>query len=80
MTDDLTALRAFAKDVITFWPASGIDGDDLQSLAVKHGLLAPEKRFAACADTCLCAEYCNAADFAAGVQCFRQTELLRGAP
>jgi adenylate kinase len=35
-------LRAFAQAIMEAWPEGGIEGDDLQEIAVKHGMLAPD--------------------------------------
>jgi hypothetical protein len=43
-------LLAFAKDIFekSEWPQGGIDGEGLQEIAIKHGLLIPETRFEPC--------------------------------
>lgn len=71
---DVETLRAFAQEIMDGWPdCSGIDGDDLQNIAEKHGLLKPETRTEACGENCACAEY---GDFP--VTCYRKTKLLTG--
>ena len=47
-------LRAFAREVMKAWPDGGIEGDDLQEIAVKHGMLSPETRFEPCGEWCNC--------------------------
>ncbi len=71
-------LRAFAVEVMTAWPDGGIEGDDLQEIAVKHGMLAPETRFEPCGDGCKCTDYLDSADWQRGVTCYRRTALLNG--
>lgn len=67
---DLQWLRAFAQDVLSH---RRLDIDDLEELALKHGLMEKREVTEPCAD-CLCAE--------AGVEfptkCNFQTPLLRG--
>lgn len=70
---ELRPLRAFAQDIMSSWPEGGLDGGDIQDLAVKHGLLAPVTVTEPCGENCCCAEY---ADFPQ--QCFRRTALLTG--
>lgn len=75
---EVERLRAFANAVLEAWPASGIDGDDLQEIAVKHGLLLPETRTAPCrAEGCNCAEYYAADEWAEGITCYRRAACLR---
>lgn len=72
-------LRAFAQEIMDHWPESGIDGDDLQEIAVKHGLLMPTIRYARCNEEgCFCAGYASEKEFESGVVCFRKTDLLTG--
>ena len=47
-------LRAFAREVMKAWPYGGIEGDDLQEIAVKHGMLTPEIRHEPCGEWCNC--------------------------
>lgn len=73
-------LRAFAQAIMEAWPEGGIEGDDLQEIAVKHGLLAPETRFEPCGEWCKCngiGEY-DSDDWQRGVTCYRRTALLAG--
>lgn len=76
------ALRAFAQEVMACWPNGDLDGGALQDAAEKHGLLNPETRHEDCSNTC--GNYCNCAgmydtkEWAAGVRCYRKTELLLG--
>lgn len=76
--DGLTALRAFAQDAMATWPMGDLDGETLQDLAVKHGLLKPEMRHEPCGEGCNCAEYVTQREFDDGVECFRKTALLKG--
>ena len=76
--DENKTLRAFARDVMEAWPKGGIEGDDLQEIAVKHGMLAPEIRHEPCGDWCNCANYCDSKDWKHGVTCYRRTALLTG--
>ncbi|MFZ2125401.1 MAG: hypothetical protein WAV01_02130 [Candidatus Saccharimonadales bacterium] len=72
-------LRAFAQDVMEYWPGSDID-NDLEQIAVLHGLLKPELRNTPCADSCYCAKNINENDWVEGVICYRKTALLTGEP
>ena len=76
---ELAALRAFAHDVMAFWPAEDIDGGDVQDIAVKHGLLQQTTSTAPCGDECRCREYYGPINMAYGVTCYRKTALLTGA-
>ena len=38
---DLDRLRAFARDVMQAWPVAGLDGGELQDIALRHGLIEP---------------------------------------
>lgn len=70
-------LRAFAQDVMGDWPHEcGLDGFELQDLAVKHGLLVPVEMTAPCGEGCQCAEYYESDELVEGVTCYRKTELL----
>lgn len=80
---DLRRFRAFAQALLEDWPHDmGIDGFELQDLAIKHGLLAPKvpAPTAPCGENCNCVEYhgSDATDWADGVECFQRTELLVG--
>ena len=73
-------LRAFANDIMEAWPDGGIEGDDLQEIAVKHGMLAPEIRHEPCGEWCQCngiGGY-GSDDWQRGVECYRRTSLLTG--
>lgn len=70
-------LRTFALDVMGEWPHEcGVDGFQLQDLAVKRGLLKPVTMTAPCGEGCQCAEYYESDELAEGVTCYRKTELL----
>ena len=73
---EIERLRAFARDVMAVWPMGDLDGGDLQGIATRHGLLTPETRHERCGETCGCAEYADAREFAAGVECFRKEPFL----
>jgi len=78
-TDDYNGLQAFAKAVFDDFPNSFPDGFDLQELAIKHGLLEPQQRFAPCRpEHCQCAEYYADDEFKGGVTCLRKTPRLTG--
>lgn len=36
-------LLAFARDVMRSWPDGGLDGGELQDIALRHGLIEPSK-------------------------------------
>ncbi len=73
-------LRAFAREVMAAWPDGGIEGDDLQEIACRHGMLAPEIRHEPCGEWCQCngiGGY-GGDDWQRGVECYRRTALLTG--
>ena len=73
-------LRAFAKAIMEAWPEGGIEGDDLQEIALKHGMLAPDTRFEPCGEWCQCngiGGY-DSDGWQRGVTCYRRTALLTG--
>ena len=70
-------LLAFAREILSAWPEGGIDGGDLQDIAVEHGLLVPETRHAHCAEECPCALSATEEEFAGGVVCYRRAEWLK---
>lgn len=73
------ALRRFAQEVMEAWPEGGIEGDDLQEIAVEHGLLAKVLKFQPCGDNCACADSRPDPDeWDEGVTCYRRTALLNG--
>jgi hypothetical protein len=75
---EIDALRAFAQAVMEAWPIFDIDGDTLQEVALKHGMLKPETRYEPCGETCACAEYTGQSEWDDGVVCYRFTQLLTG--
>ena len=78
-TDVYASLLAFAREIMSAWPEGGIEGDDLQDIAVEHGLLVPETRYAPCSEECPCAWSATEEEFAAGVICYRRAGwLLKG--
>ena len=78
--EENTKLRAFAVEVMEAWPEGGIEGDDLQEIAVKHGMLAPEIRHEPCGEWCNCnaGVDVDGGEWERGVECYRRTELLTG--
>ena len=72
------ALRRFAREIMDAWPDGGIEGADLQAIAVKHGLLVPETLHEPCGESCSCAGLVDADDWDEGVTCYRRTALLNG--
>lgn len=54
---EIERLRAFSADIMGAWPDGGIDGGDLQDIAVKNGLLITETRIKPCGVDCQCAYY-----------------------
>lgn len=77
--DEVARLREFAQGCLDDWPDVGMDGFDMQNLAVKHGLLAAHTVTAPCGEACNCIEYHGLDGFSDGVVCYRKTALLRGA-
>jgi hypothetical protein len=75
---EIDALRAFAQAVMEAWPMFDLNGDTLQEVAVKHGILNPETRHEPCGETCSCAEYVDQSEWNDGVVCYRFTPLLTG--
>ena len=78
--DENKQLRAFAQAIMESWPEGGIEGDDLQEIALKHGMLAPEIRHEPCGEWCQCngiGGY-DSDDWQHGVECYRRTALLTG--
>lgn len=70
---DSERLRAFAQEAVNALPEFGLDGGELQDLAVKHRLLKPEERTEPC-----CEEACICAEYGFPTTCYRKTELLKG--
>ena len=81
LSNENKKLRAFAQSVMDAWPEGGIEGDDLQEIAAKHGLLAPELRFDPCWEWCNCnaGVDVDGGEWERGVECYRRTALLTGA-
>ena len=79
--DENKKLRAFAREVMAAWPEGGIEGDDLQEIAHRHGMLAPEIRHEPCGEWCQCNSMncLDSDDWKGGVECYRRTALLTGA-
>ena len=78
--DENKQLRAFAQAIMESWPEGGIEGDDLQEIALKHGMLAPEIRHEPCGEWCQCngiGGY-DSDGWQRGVTCYRRTALLTG--
>ena len=78
--EENTKLRAFAVEVMGAWPDGGIEGDDLQEIAVKHGMLAPEIRHEPGGEWCKCnaGVDVDGGEWQRGVECYRRTALLTG--
>lgn len=74
---EIAGLRQFAQKVMEAWPMGGIDGGELQEIAVECGLLRPEERREPCGEQCVCAEYATQAEFERGVTCYRYTDRLK---
>lgn len=77
---DLEKLRSFAQELFVDWPESlGLDGFDLQDMAVRHGLLVETTQFNPCREEgCSCASYYSDDEWKHGVCCYRKTALLTG--
>lgn len=72
-------LRAFAQEIMSHWPERGIDGNDLQEMAKKHGLLISQIRYSPCLlGGCFCSDRAAPASNSVVVTCFKETELLTG--
>ena len=78
--EDTNKLRAFAREVMAAWPEGGIEGEDLQEIAHRHGMLAPEIRHEPCGEWCNCNSMngLDSDDWNGGVECYRRTALLTG--
>lgn len=75
MATELNALRDFARRIMENWPNDvGIEGDVLQEIAAKFGLIAPTDVTEPCGEVCFCAQYVG--DFP--TTCYRATPLLTG--
>ena len=72
---DIDKLRAFAQDVLASWPED-LCGADVESYAVKHGLLIQVEMQEPCGESCQCAEM----DVDFPTTCYRRTPLLTGEP
>ena len=60
-----------------YWPdCSDIDGGDLQSLGICHGILTETVHYKPCGEQCNCASLCNAEDWRSGVSCFRLSDWV----
>ncbi len=75
---EVSKLQSFAQEIMQAWPEGGIEGDDLQRIAVRHGLLTPQIRHEPCGEACLCAEVLDPSDWEAGARCYGKTTLLTG--
>ena len=71
-------LREFAKGCLDEWPDVGMDGFDLQELAVKTGLLEAFTVTELCGENCRCIEYHGSDGFLDGVVCYRKNAMIRG--
>lgn len=80
---DLEKLRGFAQELFEDWPAYlGVDGFDLQDIAVRHGLLVETTQFKPCSEVegqCSCVNYYANHEWLEGVTCYRKSHLLGGA-
>ena len=76
--EERSKLRAFAQEIMDHWPEGGVDGDDLQEIAIRHGLIVPAIKYEPCGVGCFCESYAGIDEFENGVTCFVKTELLNG--
>ena len=76
MQAELVQLRDFAADVMSAWPEGGIDGGELQEIALAYGLLTPEIAHQPCGESCRCVEYVTEAQFEVGMPCYRKSKVL----
>ena len=76
---DLDNLCNFVRDIMKNWPDGDVEGDDLENLALKYGMIKlkdPQPR-APCCDECTCRENFDLIEFANGiVKCYERTDLL----
>ena len=78
---DLEKLRSFAQALFEDFPDyMGVDGFDLQDLAVRHGLLVETTQFKPCGEDghCSCLNYYGQDEWKDGVTCYRKSHLLGG--
>lgn len=54
--EQLKALKAFAHDVLNGIWDGGIDGEDVEAFAQKHGLISLREMTRPCGEDCLCAD------------------------
>jgi hypothetical protein len=80
LSNENEKLRSFAVAIMEAWPEGGIEGDDMQEIAVKHGMLAPEIRHEPCGEWCNCnaGVDVDGGEWERGVECYRRTALLTG--
>lgn len=70
-------LRGFATDLLSMWPGD-IDGEDVQGIAVKHGLLKETIQYKPCGQNCDCSNYVSEYGWEIGITCYHKTEILTG--
>ena len=76
---NLEKLCGFIRDIMKSWPLGDIEGDQLQTLAIKYGLiqLRDPPPSEPCHDECTCVDYFDLTEFADGkVECYVRTDLL----
>ena len=76
MPAELAQLRGFAAATMDYWPEDSIDGGELQDIAAANGLLTLEIAHQPCGEVCMCREYVSDAEFIAGVECYRKSQVL----
>jgi hypothetical protein len=76
-------LLQFAADVLETGslPIGGMGGNELQEIAIKHGLVIPERRFGSCRKNCSCIGFYTKEQWIQGIICYRRVpeivEVLR---
>lgn len=78
MRERMTKLHKFSDGVLREWPDVGMDGFDIQELAIECGLLAEKspRPTEQCGECCNCAEYFSDNEWVEGVRCYRKTAAL----
>lgn len=81
MAAQLTPLRGFAVELLKDFPDyMGLDGFELQDLAIKHGLLIGFAVNKPCREEgCQCADYHTEAEMEGGVTCYRRADFMKAA-
>jgi hypothetical protein len=68
----LKMFKGFADEVLArLWEGLGVEGDEIQEIGLKHGLIEEYTATEPCCDNCVCAEIMGDDEFP--VKCYRKT-------